>query len=818
MGHMFSLLMSRRPSSSGSLDNEPARKILNVQLDKDSSASSQSEESPENLQDPEDKNLEVLPAKSLQRKDSHVFLLIKAMPPCLPKLAGLPKYPIILQKMNENRLQVGPSIARRPQPKIPSSRGSLDNEVHRLPAPKILNVQLDKDVQLKKSSLDWRPSVNKEVTSSQVSKDKKTEELVWSFRSILNKLTLEKFYQLMVKVNKLRINTMVRIRHVAQLVREKAISGPSFSVMYSSMCRNMANLKNPSKPSKPRSSFKSILLRFCLGQIDKDQEKENSFAIKQKEMEAAPNVWVPRRANLGPKSINQIHEEAKREEEIEQQKVSLPLFKELKKEDESPLSLRPLSPSFFSPAPIKREKQPELPRISSPALSEDSGLGEAIPELPLSQIPPSASSQSEESPENLQDPEDKNLEVLPAKSLQRKDSHDFLLIKEMPPCLPKLAGLPKYPIILEKMNENRLPVGPSIARRPQPKIPSSRGSLDNKVHRLPARKILNVQLDKDVQLNKSAFAWRPRIHKEVTSSQVSRDKKTEELVRSFRSILNKLTPEKFDQLMVKVNELQINTIESIRLVAELVHEKAISEPSFSVMYSSMCRNMANLKEPSKPRSSFKSILIQLCLEKIDKDQEKEDSFAIKQKEMEAAPAGEQEILRQELAETKAKARRRSIGNVNFIGELFKQKMLNETIIKEFLTKSLKRHDDETLESVCKLLTTVGKELDVGEGKIKMDKYIHQMETLVKERKTPTRIRFMMQDVIDLRLNVWIPRRANLGPKTITQIHEEAKREEEMEQQKVSLPLFKELKKKDESPISLRPKNPWFFAPNTQSNN
>lgn len=109
--------------------------------------------------------------------------------------------------------------------------------------------------------------------------------------------------------------------------------------------------------------------------------------------------------------ITQIHEDAKREEEIEQQKVSLPLFKELKKEDESPISLRPQCPWFFSPAPIKREKQPELPRISSPALSEDSCMREAVPELPLSQIPSTASSQSEESPENLHDPEDKNLEV-----------------------------------------------------------------------------------------------------------------------------------------------------------------------------------------------------------------------------------------------------------------------------------------------------------------------------------------------------------------------------------------------------------------------
>ncbi|XP_056615432.1 eukaryotic translation initiation factor 4 gamma 3-like isoform X2 [Triplophysa dalaica] len=345
--------------------------------------------------------------------------------------------------------------------------------------------------------------------------------------------------------------------------------------------------------------------------------------------------------------------------------------------------------------------------------------------------------------------------------------------------------------------------------------PSSSGSLDNEVHRQPARKILNVQLDKDVQLNKSSLDWRPSVNKEVTSSQVSKDKKTEEIVWSFRSILNKLTVEKFYQLMVKVNKLQINTIVRIRHVAELVRENAISGPSFSVMYSSMCRNMANLKDsskPSKPRSSFKSILLRFYLEQIAKDQEKENSFAIKQKEMEAAPAGEQEILRQELAVAKAKATRCSIENVNFIGELFKQKMLKETSIKECLTKSLKQHDDETLESLCKLLTTVGKELDVGEGKIKMDKYIHQIETLVKERETSTRIRFMMQDVIDLRLNVWVPQRANLVPKTITQIHEEAKREKEMEQQKVSLPLFKELKKEDESPISLRPQSPSFFSP------
>jgi len=33
----------------------------------------------------------------------------------------------------------------------------------------------------------------------------------------------------------------------------------------------------------------------------------------------------------------------------------------------------------------------------------------------------------------------------------------------------------------------------------------------------------------------------------------------------------------------------------------------------------------------------------------------------------------------------------------------------------------------------------------------MDQYFNQMEKIVKERKTSSRIRFMVQDVIDLRL-------------------------------------------------------------------
>jgi translation initiation factor 4G len=101
----------------------------------------------------------------------------------------------------------------------------------------------------------------------------------------------------------------------------------------------------------------------------------------------------------------------------------------------------------------------------------------------------------------------------------------------------------------------------------------------------------------------------------------------------------------------------------------------------------------------------------------------------------------------------------------------------------------------------------------------MDQYFNQMEKIIKEKKTSSRIRFMLQDVLDLRQvcvlfpisfatlvsdttlagprqpqnnflstlfpkSNWVPRRGDQGPKTIDQIHKEAEMEEHREHIKV----------------------------------
>ena len=59
----------------------------------------------------------------------------------------------------------------------------------------------------------------------------------------------------------------------------------------------------------------------------------------------------------------------------------------------------------------------------------------------------------------------------------------------------------------------------------------------------------------------------------------------------------------------------------------------------------------------------------------------------------------------------AKLRRRFLGNIRFIGELFKIKVLTEKIMKQCVKELLVPDDEEKLESLCKLMTTIGKDLD-----------------------------------------------------------------------------------------------------------
>uniref|UniRef100_A0A8C8IHH2 Eukaryotic translation initiation factor 4 gamma 1-like n=1 Tax=Oncorhynchus tshawytscha TaxID=74940 RepID=A0A8C8IHH2_ONCTS len=402
---------------------------------------------------------------------------------------------------------------------------------------------------------------------------------------------------------------------------------------------------------------------------------------------------------------------------------------------------------------------------------------------------------------------------------KKRYDRDFLLgFQFISAAMSKPEGLPQISdVVLDKANKaplrqldpSRLPgmnmgpdFTPSFANLGRPGMGGGGGGprRSQQGQRKEPRRIINISssLTEDVKLNKAEKAWKPAV-KKATSGQAapeeesddSEQAKTQELFKRVRSILNKLTPQMFQQLMKQVTELTIDTEERLKGVIDLIFEKAISEPNFSVAYANMCRCLIGLKVPTTDKPgvtvNFRKLLLNRCQKEFEKDKDDDVIFEKKQKELDAAE--EKDRLKAELEEAKDKARRRSLGNIKFIGELFKLKMLTEAIMHDCIVKLLKNHDEESLECLCRLLSTIGKDLDFEKAKPRMDQYFAQMDKIIKEKKTSSRIRFMLQDVLDLRRNTWVPRRGEQGPKTIDQIHKDAELEEHREVLKVQQQLL-----------------------------
>merc|ERR1711860_62926 len=80
-----------------------------------------------------------------------------------------------------------------------------------------------------------------------------------------------------------------------------------------------------------------------------------------------------------------------------------------------------------------------------------------------------------------------------------------------------------------------------------------------------------------------------------------------------------------------------------------------------------------------------------------------------------------------------------------------------------------------LECLCQIMRTIGPRIDTSKARAWMDKYFERIHHFAANSELPSRIRFMLQDVIELRENDWKPRKiaSEAGPKTINQIRQDA---------------------------------------------
>ena len=254
----------------------------------------------------------------------------------------------------------------------------------------------------------------------------------------------------------------------------------------------------------------------------------------------------------------------------------------------------------------------------------------------------------------------------------------------------------------------------------------------------------------------------------------------------FKSLLNKLTMEKFDsisdQIVAWANKFEKeNDSHTLIQVIKLVFERATDEVASSEMYARLCRKMMEQISPKVHNDGirnsdgrhitgghlFRKYLLNRCQEDFERGWAYKESTATaavsKAGEDEAVKAtadsdGGESALYSDEYYAAQKARRRGLGLIKFIGELFKLQMLTERIMHECVKKLLsnvENPEEEEIESLCMLLATVGALLDTPKARAHMDVYFSRMRELSKSHNVAPRQQSMLQVSAFLCCNLYL---------------------------------------------------------------
>lgn len=267
------------------------------------------------------------------------------------------------------------------------------------------------------------------------------------------------------------------------------------------------------------------------------------------------------------------------------------------------------------------------------------------------------------------------------------------------------------------------------------------------------------------------------IHRSANRYEIGRvSDEEEQKQRRLKAILNKLTPQNFERLFIQVKEVNIDNTVTLTGVISQIFDKALMEPTFCEMYADFCHHLAidlpDFTEDNQ-KITFRRLLLNKCQEEFERG-EREEAEADHAEEVGGTCQSEAE---REMS--RIQTRRRMLGNIRLIGELYKKKMLTARIMHECIRKLLgqfQNPDEENIEALCKLMSTIGEMIDDQQSKESMDAYFIMMEKLSKILSLSSRVRFMLKDTIDLRRNRWQQRRKVEGPKKIEDVHRDAAQE------------------------------------------
>merc|ERR1711871_66433 len=361
--------------------------------------------------------------------------------------------------------------------------------------------------------------------------------------------------------------------------------------------------------------------------------------------------------------------------------------------------------------------------------------------------------------------------------------------------------------------------------------------------RKPSRRQRAIEQIMNKPLKRIENAWKPN-----SKNAKKTEDAAEHLTKKLNSSLNKLTRENFVKIVNGILELKVENQKCLETMVDLVFEKAIMQAYLGDVYADLCVQLSdstnklqesllkveasgadffwnageNLKgeiekggpfkskeealKDGKRSTNFKRLLLTKCQnEFMNEDRyealvKAEDAEA--EKKREELTEDEKRLKAAQREQERKQIKKKMLGNINLIGELYKKEMLPSVALKGCFEKLLPPNnnspEEDSIEMCCKLLTSVGPKLDGFEergrgkkNKKKKDKkkksslvtpeliesYYTELLRIKQLKVLPARVNFQILDLIDLRKSRWKHRREQVVAKTKDEIKRDFEREE-----------------------------------------
>ncbi|RKP03118.1 hypothetical protein CXG81DRAFT_9956, partial [Caulochytrium protostelioides] len=280
-------------------------------------------------------------------------------------------------------------------------------------------------------------------------------------------------------------------------------------------------------------------------------------------------------------------------------------------------------------------------------------------------------------------------------------------------------------------------------------------------------------------LERGKNAYIPKALAKQVGVVIQEDAATER-IRAIKSLLNKLTLERFDAIAEQIAKVGIPDDEALASVIDLIYEKALDETHFASMYARLCQylveNLSRFEpwiEATLTRNQVRRAMVLRCQNQFYNDEKIADTAELEEELRQARQNIDELTAEQKEAFVKRqedvfKAKRRVLGNVRFVGEIFAMGLLSARIVLRCATQIYDKvkvtPDDGEMETLCNLLTRAGPTLETTTMPNPnatqpnapsilcsdlLNKMFQDLAPLAQDKRFSSRIRFMLMDLFEL---------------------------------------------------------------------